>query len=327
MRAFDTFEKEILDKIKQLNEFGTDITFTTLMDHFINNRGIKIDGNQKRAFVLFDAHVYSRLVNEQLQSSTDLAAEVRKINNHVIKLIFLLSYLEKEGLIYTYNSNSNGYDKILKTTSYALISSGIEPLVEEIVDAKLVQLLMLHFDKNIFPSQGLIDCVANGYKDIDTIAMEKNLRASDESLELTKLALFDNKNLLHTLNKNLIETQYLIEDSIAITQRGMKNSDMALTVAIVTGILGSVIASVSAYYSFTKIGEHTKFISEKVKPISQKLTKMDFHFAEISEKMDHIKISDTIHTRVVDMPNNIVNDRILHVPKSNDIDMKYNKIR
>ena len=96
----------------------------------------------------------------------------------------------------------------------------------------------------------------------------------------------------------------------------MKYIDIALTVAIVTGVLGSVIASVSAYYSFTKIGEHTKFISEKVKPLSQKLTKMDFHFATMSEKMDNIKITDTIHTRVVGMPDDTINARILTESKA-----------
>ncbi len=320
MRAFDTFEKEILTKIKQLNEFGTDVTFTGLLDHFINNRGVKIDPIQKKAYLLFDAHVYSRLINEERQPSTDLSLEVKKFNHNVIKLIILLSYLEKEGLIYTYSSEEKSYSP----SSYARITSDQEPLREPIADAKLIQLITSHFDKNIFPSQGLLDCVSNGYKDFDAIAMEKNLKVSEESLALTKSSLLDNKNSLTTLEKNLTETQYLIEDSIAITQRGMRYSDMALTVAIITGILGTVIASVSAYYSFSQIGKHTQSLSDKFRPISQKLTRMDFEFVAIREKMDNIKITDTIHARVVDMPKDTINTRLIENTTSKESPKKNN---
>lgn len=297
MRAFDTFEKGILIHIKNLIDNSEDVTFQVLLTVINKNNSIKIDHFQKKVFVIFAVHNHTFSHDSELTNQGIIARETKNICHQAIKLIMLLAYLEKQGLIYTYGEGdrNSGY------TISGQVENESNTLTTTITDSNMSNLFIENIGKKIFPSQGLLEHVALGFVDQATAILEKNLAIAEVNLENTRQSIAEHKITIEKLEENILESQYLIEDAISSSKREMKYSDIALAVAIIAGIAGSIIASVTAYYSFNQIGTHTRAITEKVKPISNKLTRMDLEFAAIRAKMDNIKITDTIHTRVVNL--------------------------
>lgn len=288
MKSFDFFEKQILTLILQRHSQELDITFAWLLENILSTTGIRVDFQQNKVFALLNS--------ESNASSQDFTTqEISKINSLSVRLMMLANYLEREGVLYTYGNEDTFTGSISIQVSQGTFTS------ELITDKKVTELLIDVVNKKLIPSHGLMEFVSQGFKDEAMIALEKNLSIAKESLKITQESLVDQKNMITRLETSLLESQYLIEDGISISKKEMRYSDVALAVAVIAGLAGSIVASVSAYYSFNQIGTHTRSITEKVRPLSERLTRMSLEFSAIREKMDNIKITDTIHTKVVNM--------------------------
>lgn len=297
MRAFDTFEKEILIHIRYLNDCAQQVTFTALLTNIIKATSIELNHFQKQVFVIFPSESLKLSPDDQVANQALLSGATMKICHEAIKLIMLLEYIENQGIIYSYDGGNNNSE----LTIVGNIHKEYNAITTSITDTKICNLLIDNVGKKIFPSEGLLEYIAQGFKDEATATLEKNLAIAEVNLEITRQSIAEHKITIEKLEENILESQYLIEDAIYSSKKEMKYSDLALAVAIIAGIAGSIIASVTAYYSFNQIGTHTRSITEKVKPLSNKLTRMDLEFAAIRAKMDNIKITDTIHTRVVNL--------------------------
>lgn len=195
MRDFDDFEKTVIRKIKHLKENGIIVNFSSLLDDYLENRGVKMDRANKLAWVQYDTTMCCTYDQQTKGWSPDQrfnAIDITITIDVIIRLIFLLNYLEKEGYVFTYNF-ARVNDNII---SHNRIASNVEPVALEISDANIAELLINYFHKNIFASQTIVDLVNDNFKSKEEIRHEENIRIANDSIIESKRSVKLAKNAI-----------------------------------------------------------------------------------------------------------------------------------
>jgi hypothetical protein len=193
MREFDSFEKQIIRKLKDHKEAELSINFLLLLETLLVDRGIEIKKSTKDAWIYFDASrfaYYDNAVDAWILKAS-LLPEVAQTIEHIIKLIFLLDYLETKGLVFLYEFSQNERD----TESFPKIEEPFTPLRMPISEKKVVEMLLSFFQKEIVVSQSITTLVTNNFltrrevQHMETIEYaNRSLRTGERSINMANRA-------------------------------------------------------------------------------------------------------------------------------------------
>lgn len=187
MRDFSEFEKDVLRKLQRYKSNGVNLNFLSILDPYFKNRAIEIDRVNRTANILFNTKSFA-----EYDSSTnawmpknDLVKEVAPTVDIIISLIFLLSYLENQGLIFMYDlaKDSN------KISSFPELDKKPTPIPLEISDKNVVELLIKFFNKEIHISQSVVELVNNNFKLKSDIQHEQTITIANRSIKITWIAI------------------------------------------------------------------------------------------------------------------------------------------
>lgn len=216
MREFDDFEKQIIRKLKTFKEKGIYLNFLSILDDYYKDRAIEIKRDTKEGWIQFDTKKfanYDKNINAWIPKQ-DLVKEIAPSIDIIIRIIFLLSYLEKNGLIFLYDfatSNEN-------ISSFPKLNTPPEPTRLPLPDKKVIDLLIDYYYKEIFISQSIVNLVNNEFKTKDEIQHEETIAYANKSLKTG-------------------------EESI-------KTANFAVIVSIIIGSVGLVVAGYSTYQTY-----------------------------------------------------------------------------
>lgn len=309
MRNFDSFEKEILLNLKSLKENNPEVSFISLLHPYLSDKGIKIDFINKKLFILFDSLKYSSIQNNVRVPSGDFKGEAKNILDFIIRIGMLLTYLEKEGQIFTYNSfaPNDSY------ASYARITNDLEPILHEITDDKIITFLSKLYFQYVFVGQGLVDIVNNDFKTEEQLRnlanqhlATKNLELAKSSFEEAKLALASFKTTSENVQKSLNASKITIQEA----RKNLKTADIGLTTAILIGSISIIISTVTAYYTAKNLDDHAKYLSKRLQPIESDISQIHNRIGGMVTKINSIK-KDTLNTRVLYLPDDTIHAHIV----------------
>jgi hypothetical protein len=193
MREFDHFEKDVIRKLKECKENGRTINFLNLLANFLNGRGVEIKRSTKEGWIYFNVKkfaYYDASINAWIPKG-NLSTEVASATELVIKLIFLLDYLESKGLVFLYDFSHADND----LESFPEIQAGPSPIRLSITEKKVVELLIAFFHKEIVISQSIISLVNNKFltkreiQHLETIAYaNRSLITGERSITMANRA-------------------------------------------------------------------------------------------------------------------------------------------
>lgn len=187
MREFDEFEKNLITKIIYFKQAELSSNFRSILGSFMIDRGIEIDTRTNEAWIYFDRDKFSDYNSESntYLPKSDFIEQLTPTINIIIKIIFLLDYLEKNGLIFLYNFAQTS-DEIL---SHPSLKSKPEPLRLTIPDKKIIGLLEDFFHKEIIISQNLVSLVDDNFCTKEDIRHKKTIQIANESIKVSKEAI------------------------------------------------------------------------------------------------------------------------------------------
>ncbi|MFY0605869.1 MAG: hypothetical protein JXR10_04085 [Cyclobacteriaceae bacterium] len=187
MREFDDFEKSVITELRNFQERGVKLNFPSILDFFFKDRAVKINRTSNEAHLLFDARTYARHdqgMNAWIPTEKAVNAVSPSIDT-VIRLIFLLNYLEKNGLIFMYELGNNP-DPI---STFPILPSPPSPVELKISDQNVVSLLIKYFGQEIFTSQSLIELVKNNFRLKSDLQHDKTVELANQSLTTGKRSI------------------------------------------------------------------------------------------------------------------------------------------
>lgn len=265
MRTFDTFEQQLIQKLKDLYVRGTLPNMIFLIDDCFQNMGLDFNKPKNIVHILYDSDFYP--VNET--SSENIITESTKISRVLMKTIFLLEYLESQGYIFMFTEGM----QTKKIEQYSKISNEIPPIKQQINDPKICKLILEFYPKSILISQSIVDLVNDNFKSKEEIRHVENLRVANENLEEAKIAVVKAENSVNIASQSLLESK-----------KGVKLSRCSIWVALGIGILSLCISSYSIYQTsktrtqkveidsiqFLKIEKMINTVTDEEKVISKK---------------------------------------------------------
>jgi|GEM_PF-1379878 len=219
MRTFDDFEKGLLRQLKIYYENGILQNWISLLDGFLENKEIKLNRNQNTVTIGFDYNIYG-LNNQQARNLID---DVNEITIVIVKTIFLLQYLEKNGYVFLFNESGNNLN------GHSRISSNNPPISHQIPDADVCKLIIEYFSKTIVISQAIVDLVNDNFISKEEQRHNETIRVSSENLVEARRGLG------------------ISEDNLAEAKKGIKISRFAVGVAIVIGAASIVMSTTSIW--------------------------------------------------------------------------------
>ena len=305
MRNFDAFEKEVLTRIKVLYQENNDISFVSLLDPYLSDKGIRTEEYQNKAYILFDSLKYSSVLNGERIASADLKIEMKELSDKIIRIGILTKYLDKEGMVLTHNNTENQ-----RFSSYSKISNNEHPYEEEITDRKFTVYLKDLVQTSFFISYGLVEFVNKDFKSDVEIRILENQKIASESLEIAKTSFEEAKLALvtfKTTSENVQKSLNASKATIMEARKSLRTSDIALTTAILIGAVSILISGATAYFTAESYGS----ITSKFLPIKTELTSMGSRVGHIDSKLNSLK-RDTLNTRVLSMPNDTINSKIIN---------------
>jgi hypothetical protein len=180
MREFDDFEKKTIRKLKSFKEKGVNLNFLSLLDDFLNDKGVEITRSTKEGWIYFDVNkfaYYDSSINTWIPK-VELTQEVASTTEIIIKTIFLLDYLEKNGLVFLYDLVQKDKD----VESFPEIKISPHPLRLVISEKKVVELLIIFFHKEVVISQSIITLVNNDFLTKEEIQHSETIEYANRSL-------------------------------------------------------------------------------------------------------------------------------------------------
>ena len=314
MRVLDDFEVSILKKIKSLSESGKDISLFTLADDYIEDRGFKIETYSKRIFLLFDSLKYTRLESGERIPVADLDSEARNLTRILIRIIIFIQYLEREGCCYKVASKRNP-DNI----SYARISNNSLPVEWEVGDLNFYDVLTSYSYHYLYFSEGAIHYLSDpkyspGMADSEPTIKSEGFYSQDVILET--------KNVMHSVDKNIRQSITILQDILGITEKRIRFADIALGIAILLGVVCVAVSAISTYYTYGKLEENGQLTVVQMEPLHRRLSSIEESFFKIHQKMDEIRIDDTIHTKIVSLPIDTISAKVINFPPLMNVRIK-----
>lgn len=202
MREFDDFEKEIIRKLKNFKERGVNLNFLSILDDFFTDRGIEINNKTNEAWICFNTTKfcnYEKSINAWIPK-TDLIYETVPTTEVIIKVIFLLNYLDKNGIIFLFDFAKSDKD----VHSYPEFKTKQTPTKLEISDKKVTKLLIGYFYKEIVISQSIITLVNNKFLTVEELQHAENISYANRSLEAAENSLIEARRSITTANRAII---------------------------------------------------------------------------------------------------------------------------
>ncbi|OKL39979.1 hypothetical protein [Pontibacter flavimaris] len=273
MREFDEVEKQILRKIKRYKESGITINFSAILDDFYKDRALKIRRDTKESWILFsnskfgkfDSNIGAWIPKDEMIKGVAPSTEI------LIKIIFLLNYLEKNGFIFLYDFA--GSDE--KVSIFPTLDSSPRPHPFPISDKKLTELLIEYFYKEVYISQSIVTLVNNDFKTKDEIQHDEAIKLANDSLIVGRDSIKIGKQ------------------SIKVGKDSIKTANKAITVSIVVGALSVLLSGYSIYLTYANSGQPLDLNPEQVKSVENKIT-------EVSDKLNRLdSISQNTRTTVI----------------------------
>jgi len=180
MREFDDFEKDAICKLKSCKERGGNVTYLLLLDGLFKDRWIEIRKSTKEVRIYFDAKriaYYDNSMNAWIPKR-ELMPEADRTTDVMIKMIFLLEYLEKNGLVFMYDFTHTDND----IESFPTLEVSSQPIQQQITEKKVADLLISFFHKEVVVSQSIITLVANNFLTPEEIQHKETIDYANKSL-------------------------------------------------------------------------------------------------------------------------------------------------
>ncbi|HEX8547763.1 MAG TPA: hypothetical protein VF691_12430 [Cytophagaceae bacterium] len=309
MRNFDSFEKEVLTRIRTLYQENNDVAFVSLLDPYLTDKGIKTEEYRNSAYFLFDSLKYSSVLNGERSPSGDLKVEMKDLSDKIIRIGILTKYLDKEGMLLIHNNIDNQ-----KISSYTKITNNETPFEEEISDKKFTVYLKELVQSSFFISYGLIEFVNKDFKSDVEIRILENQKIASESLDIAKTSFEEAKLALvtfKTTSENVQKTLNASKVTILEARKSLKTSDIALTTAILIGAVSIMISAATAYYTAKSYSDSAVDIATKLHPINKDLREMHSHVGSMDAQLNSLR-KDTLNTRILSISNDTINSRIIN---------------
>ncbi len=156
MREFDDFEKEIIRYLQGNKENNIPTSFRSMFTDLFPDQGIAIGKETQEGWICFNVQkfaYYDSSINVWIPK-VDLSSEAARTTERIIKLIFLLDYLQGKGLVFLYDF-AHPEEKASMHIPQSLRMS--------ITEHKVVEVLMGFYFKEIVISQGIVVLVRNGF--------------------------------------------------------------------------------------------------------------------------------------------------------------------
>jgi len=187
MREFDIFEKSVITQLRNFQERGVKLNFLSIVDFFFKDRAIEIDRTSEKAWIQFDTRTYATYdkKNNAWFPTKKAIDAVNPAIDTIVRLIFLLNYLQKNGLIFMYGLGNDPNS----VTAFPILNSPPEPVRLEISDSNVVELLIKFFNQEIFTSHSLIELVKNDFRLKSDIQHEQSITIANQGLSTSRRSI------------------------------------------------------------------------------------------------------------------------------------------
>lgn len=312
MRQFSVLEKEIVKRLAEweviLQNQPTNYSMVTF-DALINDISTKHNG---KMIISVGNGIFSSV---EIQTADPSSIKNRVSNNKmtkdIINTVNFLDYLSKSELIY-FISKSSILPIWLTPVEIGKIATTSTIHTNVIEDNSFFEKVKQFYNKEIYPTQTLIDYYNNDYKSDEEIKHIQNLKIAEDSLIETREGLKISVESLIETRKGLKISEDSLEESIKSvnlssaalldSQNNLKIARLALWSALALGIIGILGSAGEVYYAWkASRNNEVKIDSVQFKNINSKLE----HIQESEIKLDKILIQnhkDTVLTKVINFP-------------------------
>jgi len=305
MRQFSTLEKNIVKRLAewelhlQINPINH---FMVTFDALINDISTKYNGQ-----IIFSGMGGFPFVEIHTAHSSTLQNHTfnNQMTRDIINTVNFLDYLSKNELIYFISPN-NLMPILFSPATIGVINGTDTRHTNRIGDKSFFEKVEVYFNKEIYPTQTLIDYYNNDYKSDEEIKHIQNLKVAEDSLIETRNGLQISIESLEEARKGLKISEDslkeskksidLASDALIDSQKNLKIAKIALYSALILGIIGTFGSAGEVYYAWVSSkNTDTKIDSMQFQSITKQLDKLN----EIETKFNR---KDTIITKVINFP-------------------------
>lgn len=275
MREFDDFEKRIIRKLKGFKERGVNLNFLSILADFFTDRGIEVNKKTDEAWICFDTRklcTYDQSINAWIPK-VDLVYETAPTTEVIIKVIFLLNYLDKNGIVFLFDFARSDKDVV----SFPEFNTKPVPTKLIVSDKKVVELLISYFHKEIVISQSIITLVNNNFLTTEEIQHAENVGYANRSLKAAEKSIKSaNRAIKYSIILgvvglvisiySIVLTQRQIEQPIEIKKEQLENLKSTLKPIDETKVLEKISNQIDSLNNGLKvIHKTTEQISDRIK--------------------------------------------------------------
>lgn len=285
MRQFSELEKEI---VKRLSEWEVILKkqptnhFMVTFDALINDLSKKYNG---KMIISVGLGIFPTI---ELQTANSSSLKNYETNNQmtrdIINTVNFIDYLSKNELIYFVSPNRLLQTWISPVELGKII--GTDTIhTNTIEDISFIDKVKMFYNKDIYPTQTLVDYYNNNYKSDEEIRHNENLKIACDSLEESK--------------RSIILSGKALEDS----QKNLKIARIALISAIALGIIGSIGSAGEVYYAWVGAKKSdTKIDSSQFTTINSQLQRLEKVETKLDKVVEQLNSKDTLITKVINFP-------------------------
>lgn len=201
MRKLSEEEKAFTSELVRLSKSSYNVFISNVVDRELNNIDVFLNYKNKEIEYRFDQIMYDK-------NPADFLVFVRDFSWKMIKYFHLLTYFEKNGMLFLYQEgpiqSSSRFGRLIKNNEY---------VTHLLNDPDAVDLILEYSRKTILINHSLLEYVEQGFiteedtKHQQSIQLsEENLRVANESLAASEKSLKASEKSLHKANVTIVIT-------------------------------------------------------------------------------------------------------------------------
>ena len=313
MRQFSELEKEI---VKRLSEWEVILKkqptnhFMVTFDALINDLSKKYNG---KLIISVGLGIFPSI---ELQTANVSSLKNYEINNQmtrdIINTVNFIDYLSKNELIYFVSPNRL-FQNWTSPVELGKIIGTDTIHTNTIEDISFIDKVKMFYNKDIYPTQTLVDYYNNNYKSDEEIRHNENLKIASDSLIETQKGLEVSIESLNESRKGLKISEDSLEESkrsiilsgkaLKDSQKNLKIARIALISAIALGIIGSIGSAGEVYYAWIGAKKSDiKIDSSQFTTINTQLQRLEKVETKLDKVVEQLNSKDTLITKVINFP-------------------------